>query len=239
MSLRAARQPRPKGVSPYSARKLAGSCETSNAFSCSELIINRARARVSRCRVASTRESPAVGEGALENLKVGDPRQVSGHGHAGRYIRESSLWITGLKRVKLSPQESASARPLASQNRDVAGDVSSPDGQFMAADRTDRGVFDSGIGSIARFHQIRPALVIPFLADHRPHQCDRIHLGRPVDRSLRRAVCREPPWRSLLSQPAIRVSGWGSNVSSWLGPPPSHKRIIDCAGSRDCSASSG
>ena len=39
-----------------------------------------------------------------------------------------------------------------------------------------------------------------------------------------------------LVPPAILLPGCGSNVSSWLGPPPSHSRMTDCAGPRDFSA---
>jgi len=58
------------------------------------------------------------------------------------------------------------------------------------------------------------------------------------------ASCSKPSasWMPLsavliaLVPPAAVVPGWGSNVSSWLGPPESQSKISDRAGSRECSA---
>ena len=83
---RAARQPRPKGLSPYSATTLAGSCETSKALSCSEVIITRARARVSRCRVDLTSRLAAAGERPLDDLQVVHPGLVASAGDRGRDV---------------------------------------------------------------------------------------------------------------------------------------------------------
>ncbi len=58
----------------------------------------------------------------------------------------------------------------------MPGNVGPADRQLVAADGADRGVLDGRIGSIAGLHQIRSALVVAFLAHHRPDQRDRAHL---------------------------------------------------------------
>ena len=51
-----------------------------------------------------------------------------------------------------------------------------PDRQLVAADRPDRRVLDRRVGPIAALHHVRAALVVAFLAHHRPNECDRTHL---------------------------------------------------------------
>ncbi len=65
---------------------------------------------------------------------------------------------------------------------------------------------------------------------------DRIRLIEPISSAVRPrpgASCRPLTAVSMAPvPPAMRVSGWGSNVSSWLGPPCIQSMMIDWAWSR-------
>ena len=110
-------------------------------------------------------------------------------------------------------------------------------GQLVAADRADRRMHGRGIGPIAGLHQVRAPLVIPFLADQRADQRDRLHLFG--DRSRPAASCMPGTAVAIARvSPEIFLPGCGSNVSNWLGPPASHNTISDCAG-RPAARSAG
>src|SRR5262249_52123868 len=104
------------------------------------------------------------------------PRLIARGRYRTSHIGKLTLWVPGLERVELAPEEAATARPPAGQDRDVPGDICMPYRQLMAADRADRGMLNRRVGTITGLHQVRAALVVPLLAHHRPDQGDRAHL---------------------------------------------------------------
>ncbi len=100
---------------------LAGSCETSNALSCSEDIITRARASVSRCRVVSTRprrpRAKARSTTSRSCTRASSRGDRHRRGHVGQFPRR----VADLERVELAAQEPAPARPSARSGSRCAG----------------------------------------------------------------------------------------------------------------------
>ena len=237
MSRRAARQPRPNGVSPYSARTRRRLLRDVEGL---ELLGGHHHAGPGE-RLAVQRGLDAAASGPGRRPARRRPGRAAGRRRAGRATEAVTsgrrpLRVADLEGVVLAAEEPASARPLAGQDRDVPGDVRPADGQLVAADRADRRMLDRRVGAIARLHQVRPALVVPLLAHERADQGDRAHLlGQPLE-PLGELDPLERPSRSPSSRRRSSVPGCGSNVSSWLGPPASQSRITDCAGSRDRSA---
>ena len=169
------------GVAVLGADARPARCDTSNAFSCSEDIITRARAMVSRCSVASTPRRRPRAKARSTTSRSLDPRQLARPGRGRRHVGQAALRVVHLEGVELVAEEPAAARPLAGQDRDVPGDVRPVDGQLVAADRPDRGVLDRRVGAVAGLHHVRPALVVALLAHQRSDEGDRAHLvGQPL-----------------------------------------------------------
>ena len=164
-------------VAVLGERRAAGSCETSNALSCSEVIITRARASVSRCSVASTRPRRPRAKARSTTSRSWTRASSRGVGHAARSRRAacpcgSPIW----KASNSPPRKPPRLGHLLGQDRDVPGDVGPAHRQLVAADRADRGMLDRRVGPVAGLHQVRAALVVALLAHHRPDQRDRPHL---------------------------------------------------------------
>ena len=210
ISRRAARQPRPNGVSPYSARTAAGSCETSNARSCSEVIIVRARASVSRCSVESTAAPAAAGEGPLDDLEVARPapaRAAAGTGEVD--VGQLAAGVADLERVELAAQEAAAARPLVRAGSRCAGGCRSGRPAARGSrSRRSRGARPSdragSRSSSGRCRARGPPPCSPSSGSGRPGPS-----GRPVARSPRRAGCPAPRsrWPGCRRRSACRGAG--------------------------------
>src|SRR5262249_39992516 len=117
-----------------------------------------------------------AGESALKYLQIAYARRIARGRNAGRNVGQRTLGITHLERVEFRSQKPRPARPLSGEDRDMPRDVRAANGQLVAADRADRGMFDGRVGSIACLHQIRAALVVALFAHHRPDESDRAHL---------------------------------------------------------------
>ena len=222
MSCTAARQARPKGVSPNSFFTLSGASRTSNALSCSDDIILRAAAMLAACSVFSVEVlEPAAGELRPRRRSPGRraaswPRSSR---HAGRHVGNRAAGIERLERVVLIAQKAAAGRPLAGQNRNVPRNLDVVLG-LMADDRAERRMHERRIGPKAGLDVVGGPLVVAFLADERADERDAVHLlgdlRQPVGNLnvLGRRLDRLGRLRARSSCP-----GCGSNVSSWLGPP--------------------
>ena len=138
--------------------------------------MTRARASVSRCKVVSTRPPAPARERPLDDVQVPQPSLLARCRQSRNHVGQLPLRVADLERVEFASQKPAPARPFLGQDRNVPGNVGPADGQLVATDRADRGMLDRRVGPIARLHEIRPALVVTLLADHRSDQRDRFHL---------------------------------------------------------------
>ena len=99
-------------------------------------------------------------------------------------------------------------------------EVLEPLAQLQGADRAQAGVNDRRVGGVAGVHHVGAAVVVPFLRVERADDVQVMHLLGDLGQVLADLDPGAEVSIGLNGPPFFSLSGFRSQMSRWLGPPP-------------------
>ncbi len=128
------------------------------------------------CSVFSTCKPPASLERLRDDGQVRDPAVLPVGTYVGLQVGNVAARVVDAEGVELVAQESAARRPFRVADRDVLRQHDGRIRQLVNQDRAERRMAQRRIGTIARFQEVRPSLVVPLLRDERTDHAKRADL---------------------------------------------------------------